>query len=284
MKQREKWAKFVESKPRPVRNCLDKLWCEFKAAHGFDPDDFEKRPPWCVASADNNEWAVQGFLGDRRRQAAWALAGYLDRPFHFADVWLDYAGFNGLLKHSRLPYNAQKTTGELKREAKRYAGALSKLNDDLARWPFRGIVNVENLLKNSDYQNSVTLPAKAAKYSPEQTHVTVQLMIAGARQQIMLPLAGQHSLIARAVTTLLDWVPPKSFIDRPNKPRAKPRYAVRWLDHLIGQHGGTMPVPARLRLISELVQVLNELGEWDEEPWTEEQVRRCLDGKSKEQR
>ncbi|WP_146152052.1 hypothetical protein [Ahniella affigens] len=282
MNEYTKWNQFVESKPLLMRgNREDELWREFKSENGFKPDDFEVRPPWCIAGAEDNEWATQAFLGDRRRQAAWALAGYLDRPFDFAYLWLDLACFNGLLKHSRLPYTAQRTTGALKREAKQYAKALTKVNDELSSWPFRGILGIGDLLRNSDYQNSVTLPAKAAKYSPEQTHIAVQLMIAGARQQIELPLAGSDSLLTRAAATLLNWEPPKSFIDRPNKPGAKPRYAARLLDHVLGQHGGAMPAPARLRLIAELVQILNELGEWNEDPWTEEQVRRCLDGKSK---
>lgn len=279
--QRQDWREFVDSQPEERRQYEDELWMQFKTTHAFDPKHFETRPPWCIAGARNNRWASSGFLGDSLREATWATAGYLDRPFDFAYVWLDYAAFNGLLKHARLPYTARRTAGELKKEASKHAKAIAKLNEELARWPFREILNLSNLVKDADYQNSITLPISTKRFTSDQTHTAVQVMLAGARQQISLPFAGKHSLLARAASVLSDWHPPRSFIDRPNKPGAKPRFAARWLDHTFDRLGGAMPRSARLRLITELVQVLNELGEWEEDPWTEEQVRRCLDGKSK---
>lgn len=279
--QHKVWREFVDSKPEPRRQYEDELWMEFKSTRLFDPRSFEARPPWCIAGARNNSWASSGFLGDPLRESTWAIAGYLDRPFQFAYVWLDYAGFNGLLKQAKLPYIARRTAGELKKEARRHAKAVAKLSEELAGWPFRDVLNLGNLVRDSDYQNSITLPISAKQFTSEQKHIAVQVMLAGARQQVSIPFAGKYSLLDRAVSVLSDWNPPKSFIDRPNKPGAKPRYAARWLDHAFDRFGGAMPRSARLRLITELVQVLNELGEWEEDPWTEEQIRRCLDGKSK---
>jgi hypothetical protein len=278
---RKEWDTFVSVLPYTGSDREDEAWCRFKALHGFIPKDFERKPPWCEAGAENNSWAKQAFLGSVHRERAWSVAGYLERPFHFAYLWLDYAGFSGLRGGGvSLPYTAKHTSAEMAKEATRLARAVERLNADLGRWPFRDALSLKTLVRANDYTNSITLPS-STRFTKEQRHLGARVMLEGARQELLLPLAGPHSVLGRAVEILQKWVPPETLIDRPRRPGALPRLATRWLDKSIKSAGDRdMPSTARYVLIAELVQVLGELGKWTEDAWTEERVRRCLDGKS----
>lgn len=276
--QRRLWDEFLASQTRGGSGREDAAWREFKGVHGFNPEHFARSPPWCEAGADNNKWAANAFLGDARREQAWAVAGYLDQPFHFAYLLLDLTGFSGL-RGGPLPYTAQHTRAEMQSEARRLGRAIGKLNKELSKWPFRDALSLGKLIRPGDYALSVQLPSNS-RFTKEQLHLGAQVMFAGARQELNLPLTGEASVLARAEDTLQRWVPPETLIERPRRKGVRPRLAARWLDRSLRQLGGDMPASARHILIAELIQVLAELGKWPDDTWTEEQVRRCLDGKS----
>ena len=276
---RQAWDNFPGVKEDNARD-LDILWQQFKKMHGFDPKDFAYRPPWCIAGAENNSWAESAFLGNPMREAAWSQAGYLDSPFHFAFLWLDFAGFAGSLGKPGFPYSMMKTRGQLKAEALAFEKKFRRLSKEFSAWMFRGDFDAGRLIENSDYANSITLSGRASTYTPQQQHIATQVMLAGARQQIRLSMAGKRGLLDRAADALKAWKPPPSLVARPHRKSLRSTYAVRWLDESIRQIAGRIPSTAKYTLIAELRDVLDELGGWDEGTWTEERVRRCLDGKS----
>jgi hypothetical protein len=278
---RRQWDAFAEANKKRMAHHEDDLWCQFKAQHEFDPTAFSKRPPWCAAGARNNPWAKEVFLGDGKREAAWAFLGYLDQPFDFAYLWLDYAGFNGLLPKGKLPYTVVTTRAEIKRRADLLQKAFRKLSKEVAAWPFRDVLEVGKLIQTTDYRNSFTIPETASRFTEEQVHISTRLMSAGARQEILIAMGGKGSLLERAADALKAWRPPPSWVDRPNRSGTRQRFATRWLDRMLSNVGGEMPSTARYQLIAELVQALTDLGGWPEVSWTEERVRRCLDGKSR---
>lgn len=282
---RKVWERCVAAtQERP--HYLDDLWRQFKSEYRFDPADFERKPPWCIEGAENSPWARRVFLGDARREKAWSFLGYTDRPFDFAYLWLDYAGFGGLLKSSRLPLIIERSSGELRSEARQLAKQCSRLSKSLGKWAFRETLSLKNLLHDDDHRssNTVRIFGEAAKLNQREQHVAVQAILSGIRQELPLPLGGTGSLLERAANILKTWEPPPSPVDRPRREGLKQRYAVRWLDHSLNQLGGEVPGHAKVSLIAELLHALAELGEWLEEPWDEERVRRCLDGKSKKRK
>jgi hypothetical protein len=274
---RRLWERFASTRKQTSSRWADDAWKEFKEKHGFEPGSFAKRPPWCLAGARNNRWATKAFLGNPSRESVWAFAGYLDEPFSFAYLWLDYAGFSGL-RSKALPYSVLHTRSEMRREARRLARAIDKLNRDLEKWPFRGIISLSHLVRDTDYRSSIRLPG-GPPFTEEQWHLGAKIMMAGARQEIEVPMAGKVSLLRRASDVLQRWEPPESLIDRPKRKGARPRLAARWLDQMLAAQPGDFPVHEKHVLIAELVNVLGELAEWDDEPWSDEQVRRSLDGK-----
>ncbi len=278
---RRKWDDFAEANKKRMAHHEDDLWRQFKAQHGFDPAAFSKRPPWCEAGARNNAWAKRVFLGDGSREKAWAFLGYLDHPFGFAYLWLDWAGFNGLLPRGKLPYTVVTTRAEIKRRADSLQKAFHKLSKEVAAWPFRDVLEVGKLIQTTDYRNSFTIPETASGFTEEQIRIGSRLMSAGARQEILIAMGGRNSLLERAAEALKAWRPPPSMVDRPNRPGTRQRFATRWIDGMLAKVGGEMPPTARYQLIAELVQALTDLGGWPEVSWTEERVRRCLDGKSR---
>ncbi len=277
---RRHWDGFAEANKKRMADHEDVVWRQFKAQHGFDPAAFSNRPPWCEAGARNKPWAKKVFLGDGNREKAWAFLGYLDHPFDFAYFWLDYAGFNGLLPKGKLPYTVATTRAEIKRRADSLQKGFRKLSKEVAAWPFRDVLEVGKLIKTTDYRNSITIPGTASKFTEEQVRIGTRLMLAGARQEILIAMGGKSSLLERAADALKAWRPPPSLVDRPNRPGTRQRFATRWLDRMLSKMG-EMPASARYKLIEELVQALADLGGWPEISWTEERVRRCLDGKSR---
>jgi len=285
--QRRAWEAFISHNKEPQGRFFDDAWKQFKATHAFDPKAFEHQPPWCIEGAENNPWATKAFLGDARREAAWALLGYCDNPFDFAYLWLDYAGFNGLRPPFALPLVVRKTRGELKREATRLEAQCRRLSHSLAAWPFRGDVQLERLLQDSDFlrASTVRIFGRASSFSDRERHVGAQFILAGARPEIPFALGGKGSLLDRAADVLRNWEPPASLVDRPKRKGLKSRYAIRWLDEGLRKMGGEIPLASKCVLIAELLQILRELGQWEgEETWTPEQVRRCLDGKSEKKK
>ena len=209
--------------------------------------------------------------------------GYSDRPFDFAYLWLDYAGFSGLLD-GHLPYAERTARSDMRERSLELESLAQKLNDAISSWPFGGALELKELIRPDDYGNSITIHASAKGFSQDQIHVATRVMRAGARQEIILPLAGPRSLLQRVAESLQSWRPPETLIDRPLKEGARQRFAARLLDRWIRSLGGEWPASARIRFIAELLEALGELGKWDEVAWADERVRRCLDGKARKRK
>lgn len=274
------WAEFVATHPDIYRRDEDAVWQLYKEEHGFDPSDFELSPPWCHAGAENNKWARNVFLRDGARTSAWALAGYLDCPFEFAYLWLDFAGFHGLLHTGDIPYSERMTTAAMKKEARALEADFRALSERYSRWLFRGFTTMDDIVQESDYSGSVRIERKPEiPMSDEELNRAIRFVRRGGiRRKMRLGIAGRGSILERVADRLADWTPPKRLLDRPGRKGAKARYAVRWLNMYIPQLGhGEIPTPAKYRFIMELLSALDEISPLGAEDWSEERVRRCLD-------